>query len=62
VKEHRDTITKATHKIKHLIKLADYFICLVHCHCREHGSTQEDMVLERLLRVLNLEPQQEERN
>jgi hypothetical protein len=37
--------------------LAYTFRGLVHCHGREHSSTQADMVLEKELRILHLDLQ-----
>ena len=55
----KDTTTKATlTKEKHFTGMAYSFRDLVHYpHGGKHGSIQADMVLEKELRVLNLDPQ-----
>jgi hypothetical protein len=56
VKRHHDHGT--SYNGKHLIEVGLHFRGLVYyCHGRKHGSLQADMVLEKELRVLHLDPQ-----
>ena len=47
-----------TYKRKHLVRASLQFISLAHYHHGgKHGGMQADMVLEKELRVLHLDPQ-----
>lgn len=47
-----------SYKGKHLIGLAYSFKDLVHyCHRRKHGGMEADMLLEKELKVLHMNPQ-----
>jgi hypothetical protein len=52
-----------SYKEKHLFGLAYSFRDSVHyCHGKKHGGMQADMMLEKELRVLHLDPHAMERN
>ena len=52
-------MTKTTHTKENIsLELASRFRGSVYYHGGEHGSMQADMVLEKALRVLHLDPRQ----